>query len=107
MPEMDGFEFFFELRKNEAWQSIPVVVVTSKDLTPEERQQLTGNVERILQKGGYSRDTLLLGSPTPAIVPMSRLSLQRKDFLVLGRVMPRAEGCVVKYFPKSYTFLIS
>ena len=59
MPEMDGFEFLAELRKKEIWQSIPVVVLTSKDLSPEERLQLTGNVERILQKGAYSRDTLL------------------------------------------------
>ena len=59
MPRMDGFEFLVELRKNEAWQSIPVVVLTSKDLSPEERLQLTGNVEKILQKGAYTRDTLL------------------------------------------------
>jgi PAS domain S-box-containing protein len=60
LPEMDGFEFLIELRKNEAWQTIPVVVLTSKDLTPEERQRLTGKVEKILQKGAYSsRDTLL------------------------------------------------
>jgi len=26
---------------------------------PEERQRLTGNVEKILQKGAYRRDTLL------------------------------------------------
>jgi CheY-like chemotaxis protein/nitrogen-specific signal transduction histidine kinase len=59
MPEMDGFEFLFELRKQEPWQSIPVVVLTSKDLSPEERLRLTGNVEKILQKGAYSRDMLL------------------------------------------------
>jgi PAS domain S-box-containing protein len=59
MPEIDGFEFLVELRKNEAWQTIPVVVLTSKDLAPDERRRLTGNVERILQKGAYSRDTLL------------------------------------------------
>ena len=59
MPEMDGFAFLAELRKKEIWQSIPVVVLTSKDLSAEERSRLTGNVERILQKGAYSRDTLL------------------------------------------------
>jgi PAS domain S-box-containing protein len=59
MPEMDGFEFLSELRRNEAWASIPVVVLTSKDLAPEERAVLRGNVERILQKGLYSRDALL------------------------------------------------
>jgi CheY-like chemotaxis protein len=59
MPDMDGFNFLAELRKNEAWRSIPVVILTSKDLTPEERRRLSGNVERILQKGAYSRAELL------------------------------------------------
>jgi signal transduction histidine kinase/two-component SAPR family response regulator len=58
MPEMDGFEFLAQLRNNAAWASIPVVVLTSMDLSPEERLQLTGKVQRILQKGS-SRDTLL------------------------------------------------
>jgi PAS domain S-box-containing protein len=59
MPEMDGFEFLSELRRNESWSAIPVVVLTSKDLAPDERAMLTGKVERILQKGEYSRDALL------------------------------------------------
>ena len=59
MPEMDGFEFLAELRQHVPWQSIPVVVLTSKDLTAEERALLSGKVERILQKGMYSREALL------------------------------------------------
>jgi signal transduction histidine kinase/CheY-like chemotaxis protein/HAMP domain-containing protein len=59
MPEMDGFTFVAELRQQEAWQSIPVVVVTAKDLTPEDCQRLNGYVERILQKGAHSREKLL------------------------------------------------
>jgi PAS domain S-box-containing protein len=59
MPEMDGFEFLAELLQHPQWQSIPVVVLTSKDLTAEERNRLTGKVERVLQKGAYSRDALL------------------------------------------------
>jgi CheY-like chemotaxis protein len=59
MPEMDGFEFLEELRSNEAWRSIPVVVLTSKDLEPQEQLRLQGKVERILQKGAYSREALL------------------------------------------------
>jgi|GEM_PF-303391 len=59
MPEMDGFEFLTELRQNTAWRTIPVVVVTAMDLTPEDRQRLNGSVTQILQKGAYSRDELL------------------------------------------------
>ncbi|MDB5296383.1 MAG: hypothetical protein JWO31_2366 [Phycisphaerales bacterium] len=59
MPEMDGFEFLSELRKNPAWARIPVVVLTSKDLSAAARADLTWNVERILQKGTFSRDALL------------------------------------------------
>ncbi|MGH2708399.1 MAG: ATP-binding response regulator, partial [Actinomycetota bacterium] len=32
MPEMDGFAFIEALRQNAAWRSIPIVVVTAKDL---------------------------------------------------------------------------
>jgi CheY-like chemotaxis protein len=59
MPEMDGFEFLAELRRHEKWQAIPVVVLTAKDLTPAERQRLSGSVERVLQKGAYSREALV------------------------------------------------
>ncbi|MBI4786819.1 MAG: response regulator [Chloroflexi bacterium] len=59
MPEMDGFEFVVELRKNPAWKSIPVVVVTAKDLTQQDRQRLTGYVDQLIQKGAYSRDELV------------------------------------------------
>jgi len=59
MPEMDGFAFLEALRQQAAWRSIPVVVVTAKDLTPEDRQRLNGYVERILQKGAHSREELL------------------------------------------------
>jgi CheY-like chemotaxis protein len=59
MPEMDGFEFINELHKNEAWKSIPVVVVTARDLTADDHQRLAGNVEKILAKASYSREDLL------------------------------------------------
>jgi signal transduction histidine kinase/CheY-like chemotaxis protein len=59
MPEMDGFEFLDELRKREAWRSIPVIVITAKELTTEDRQRLNGSVEKILQKGAYSREELI------------------------------------------------
>jgi PAS domain S-box-containing protein len=59
MPEMNGFEFVAELRQNEAWRAIPVVVITAKDLTAEERARLNGCVRQIVQKGATSREALL------------------------------------------------
>ncbi len=59
MPEMDGFAFIEALRQDATWQSIPIVVVTAKDLTPDDRRRLNGTVEQILQKGGYTREELL------------------------------------------------
>lgn len=59
MPEMDGFEFMRELRRQSEWKSVPVVVITAKDLTEEERQKLNGEVEWIVQKGAYRLDDLM------------------------------------------------
>ncbi|MEE8360938.1 MAG: response regulator [Gemmatimonadales bacterium] len=59
MPEMDGFEFLEAMRANEAWRQVPVVVVTAKDLTDEDRRRLNGGVDRIVQKGGHTYDQLV------------------------------------------------
>jgi CheY-like chemotaxis protein len=59
MPEMDGFSFLMEMRKTEAWRHIPVVVVTARDLGPDDKLRLNGYVEKVLQKGAYHRDELL------------------------------------------------
>ena len=59
MPEMDGFEFIVELRKREVWRHIPVVVITAKELTNDDRQRLNGSVERLLSKGAFTREELL------------------------------------------------
>ena len=59
MPVMDGFEFLAALRQNPAYAKIPVVVVTAKDLSDEDRRRLTGSVNQIIQKGAVDRERLL------------------------------------------------
>ena len=59
MPEMDGFEFIVEMQRHEEWKSIPVIVITARDLNAEDRARLNGHVTRVLQKGLYTRDELL------------------------------------------------
>jgi len=59
MPEMNGFEFLEALRAAPRSSTAPVIIVTAKDLTPEDHRRLNGHVSAVLQKGGYSRDELL------------------------------------------------
>ncbi len=59
MPVMDGFEFLAELRGREGGAAIPVVVLTAKDVTEEDRRRLNGSVGRILRKASYRREDLL------------------------------------------------
>ncbi len=59
MPEMDGFEFLTHLRQNEAWRSIPVIVLTSAILSAEDQARLHGYVETIFQKQTNNSDELL------------------------------------------------
>ena len=58
MPEMDGMEFVSELRTQPAYRDIPIAVLTSHDLSADDHQRLSGEVQRVLHKG-ISREQLL------------------------------------------------
>ncbi|HEV2800472.1 MAG TPA: response regulator [Pyrinomonadaceae bacterium] len=77
MPGMDGFEFVQELHKLPGGHSIPVVVITAKDITLEDRVRLSGYVEKIVEKGAYSRDDLL--STVKQMVEMSMRGRSRQQ----------------------------
>ncbi|MGH1574865.1 ATP-binding response regulator [Methylobacterium sp. P31] len=51
MPEMDGFAFLRSLRARQEWRDVPVVVLTAKDITAEDRRRLAGQADRVLAKG--------------------------------------------------------
>jgi CheY-like chemotaxis protein len=59
MPEMNGFELLEVMRADDHLRDLPVVVVTSRDLSEEERQRLRGGAERILRKGSHPREELV------------------------------------------------
>ena len=78
MPEMDGIEFVERLRASERNHSIPVLVVTAKEITPVDRQRLSGGVQAILQKG--SVDLTELVSQTRALLSSrTQAEVQERD----------------------------
>ena len=59
MPVMDGFETLQRLRQNPDTRDLPVVVITAKDLSPQEREELRQNTSRVIEKNGLDRDRIL------------------------------------------------
>lgn len=59
MPVMDGFAVLDALRARTETASLPVLVVTGKDLTPQDKEHLKQGMARVLTKAEYSRHRLL------------------------------------------------
>ena len=59
MPIMNGFEFLEKFR-NDLQSPIPVIVITSADLTDEEKQYLSGEVVRVLQKSDVGNSEIII-----------------------------------------------
>jgi threonine synthase len=56
---MDGFSVLDALRSNPTTASIPVIVVTAKELTNKEKERLEGQIQSLMQKGDFMSDELL------------------------------------------------
>jgi threonine synthase len=59
MPELDGFTVLDALRADPHTAHIPVIVVTAKELTGEEKERLQGQVYSLLQKGEFMNDEFM------------------------------------------------
>ena len=58
-PETDGFRLAEELRKHRVWSSIPIAVVTTGELGPDDRKRLEGSAKTILRKQEHDSETWL------------------------------------------------
>jgi PAS domain S-box-containing protein len=56
MPVVSGFDVVTALHERPETARIPVLVVTAKDVTPEDRARLNGYVSTILEKSDLDRD---------------------------------------------------
>jgi len=59
MPELDGFEFVDEIRRDEKTRHIPLIVLTAADLSDEDLQRLNGSILRVLRKRPGGKDEVL------------------------------------------------
>ncbi|MES2536110.1 MAG: response regulator [Pseudomonadota bacterium] len=59
MPEITGFDVVQALHAQPETAATPILVLTAKMLTREDRDKLTGKVQRILEKSDYSPKILL------------------------------------------------
>ncbi|HRE49653.1 MAG TPA: threonine synthase [Aggregatilineales bacterium] len=59
MPDIDGFRVINALKADPRTADIPIIVLTAKDLTVQERETLSGQIERLLQKGTFMDEDLL------------------------------------------------
>jgi threonine synthase len=59
MPEMDGFAVMDALRARPETANIPVIVSTAKELTSQEKNLLTGQIQSLMQKGDFLNDEFL------------------------------------------------
>jgi threonine synthase len=59
MPDLDGFQVIDALKADEALRHIPVIVLTAKELTVQERVRLNGQIDSLLQKGTFLSEDLL------------------------------------------------
>lgn len=59
MPEFDGFSVLDALKADQRTAPIPVIVVTAKDLTREEKLRLQGRIHSLMQKGEFMNDEFM------------------------------------------------
>ena len=58
MPVLDGFGVLERLSEDPATRTIPVIVLTAKDVTPDERARLRDRTVTVLEKTAYSAQEL-------------------------------------------------
>jgi CheY-like chemotaxis protein len=59
MPEFDGFAVLDEICGDEMIKETPIVILTNKDLTAEEKKQLIGRISFLAQKQAFTRKSLV------------------------------------------------
>jgi len=71
MPGLDGFNIVEAMHKNPSLRSIPILVMTAKELSVGERSRLSGRVEQVLAKDA--------GRPVNLVQWVRRIAIKRSQ----------------------------
>ena len=75
MPEVTGFDVVAALRADRRTRDTPIMIVTARQLTDDDKRQLNGHVSTILSRGSVGASDLVgllqrivdeTGAPAPA-----------------------------------------
>ncbi len=59
IPGIDGFAVLEALKSDEHVADVPVIVISAKELTADERARLSGQIDMLMQKGDFTDEDLL------------------------------------------------
>ncbi|CAG0926674.1 Autoinducer 2 sensor kinase/phosphatase LuxQ [Thermoflexales bacterium] len=87
MPEVDGFAVLDNIKSHPATRDIPVIVVTAKDITAEDRERLNGHMAALYNKGMFTAEQLLADISTALQTMDSEIALQGKKIEVFHKTL--------------------
>jgi threonine synthase len=59
MPDIDGFAVLDSLQADNLLENLPVIVITAKEISLDERNRLQGQIQILLQKGTFLDENLV------------------------------------------------
>jgi len=98
MPGIDGFQVLKKIRSTQATAGIPVLILTARDLTPEDLTRLSANhIQQLIQKGDIDRQGLIAG--------IQSLLEKKKPTLLIVEDNPDSLTTLKAVFHNQYTLL--
>jgi CheY-like chemotaxis protein len=58
MPGMDGFAVVKQLRSQERWRDLPIVIVSGAEITDGQRKSLNTLTQEFIEKGQFSKEII-------------------------------------------------
>jgi len=59
MPDIDGFAVIEEVKRDPITKDIPIIVISAKDITADDKKRMNGYIEGLISKGFLSEEELI------------------------------------------------